>query len=170
MAAKDKVCTYIPPFYVYLTHYIAKGSKSRKQVVKNLSADLMKIVNLIMSRQLDPCIIFSFSKKDCETYALQMSRMEFNNDDEKALIDKVFFNAIEGLSEDDKTLPQIHTLLPLLKRGIGIHHGGLLPILKEVIEILFQEGLIKCLFATETFSIGEYDNMYTYIMTYMTIY
>jgi hypothetical protein len=38
--------------------------------------------------------------------------------------------------------------------GIGIHHSGLLPLLKEVIEILFQEGLIKCLFATETFSIG----------------
>ena len=34
-------------------------------------------------------------------------------------------------------------MLPLLKRGIGIHHGGLLPILKEVIEILFSEGLIK---------------------------
>ncbi len=46
------------------------------------------------------------------------------------------------------------TSLPLLRRGIGIHHGGLLPILKEVIEILFQEGLIKVLFATETFSIG----------------
>jgi ATP-dependent RNA helicase DOB1 len=41
-----------------------------------------------------------------------------------------------------------------LKRGIGIHHSGLLPVLKEVIEILFQENLIKCLFATETFSIG----------------
>ena len=46
------------------------------------------------------------------------------------------------------------SILPLLKRGIGIHHGGLLPILKEIIEILFQEGLLKCLFATETFSIG----------------
>jgi hypothetical protein len=45
-------------------------------------------------------------------------------------------------------------VLPLLKKGIGIHHGGLLPILKEVIEILFQEGLIKCLIATETFSMG----------------
>jgi len=50
--------------------------------------------------------------------------------------------------------PQISNLLPLLKRGIGIHHGGLLPILKEVIEILFQEGLIKVLSATETFSVG----------------
>ena len=36
----------------------------------------------------------------------------------------------------------------------GIHHGGLLPILKEVIEILFQESLLKVLFATETFSMG----------------
>ena len=34
-------------------------------------------------------------------------------------------------------------MLPLLKRGIGVHHSGLLPILKEVVEILFQEGLIK---------------------------
>lgn len=34
-------------------------------------------------------------------------------------------------------------MLPLLKRGIGIHHGGLLPILKETIEILFSEGLLK---------------------------
>ncbi|KAJ0789794.1 putative RNA helicase [Helianthus annuus] len=45
-------------------------------------------------------------------------------------------------------------MLPLLKRGIGARHSGLLPILKEVIEILFQEGLVKCLFATATFSIG----------------
>lgn len=41
-----------------------------------------------------------------------------------------------------------------MKPGIGIHHSGLLPLIREVIEILFQEGLIKCLFATETFSIG----------------
>lgn len=39
-------------------------------------------------------------------------------------------------------------------RGIAIHHGGLLPILKETIEILFSEGLIKALFATETFAMG----------------
>lgn len=40
-------------------------------------------------------------------------------------------------------IPQVEHVLPLLKRGIGIHHGGLLPILKETIEILFSEGLIK---------------------------
>lgn len=51
-------------------------------------------------------------------------------------------------------VPQVVHLLPLLKRGIGIHHSGLLPILKETIEILFSEGLIKALFATETFALG----------------
>ena len=55
------------------------------------------------------------------------------------------------LPEADRELPQIKNILPLLKRGIGIHHSGLLPILKEIIEILFQEGFLKVLFATETF-------------------
>ena len=38
---------------------------------------------------------------------------------------------------------QVGALLPVLKRGVGVHHSGLLPILKEVIEILFQENLLK---------------------------
>ena len=42
----------------------------------------------------------------------------------------------------------------LLKRGIGVHHSGILPILKEVVEMLFQEGCVKLLFATETFAMG----------------
>lgn len=40
----------------------------------------------------------------------------------------------------------------LLSRGIGVHHGGLLPIVKEVVEILFSRGVVKVLFATETFA------------------
>ena len=73
---------------------------------------------------------------------------------EKQLVDEVFNNAMDVLTEDDRHLPQVDNLLPLLRRGIGIHHGGLLPILKETIEILFGEGLIKALFATETFAMG----------------
>ena len=75
-------------------------------------------------------------------------------EDEKHLVEEVFNNAIDLLSDDDKKLPQINTVLPLLKKGVGIHHSGLLPIIKETIEILFGEGLIKALFATETFSMG----------------
>jgi ATP-dependent RNA helicase DOB1 len=99
-------------------------------------------------------IIFSFSKKDCEAYATAMAKIDFNSTEEKELVSQIFENAMDSLSEDDRKLPQVEQFLPLLKRGVGIHHGGLLPILKEVIEILFQESLIKCLFATETFSMG----------------
>lgn len=117
-------------------------------------SDIYKIVKMIMQRSYNPVIVFSFSKVQCESYALQMSQLAFNDDTEKELVSKVFNGAIEMLSEADRELPQIKNLLPLLRRGIGIHHSGLLPILKETIEILFQESLIKVLFATETFSIG----------------
>lgn len=117
-------------------------------------SDIYKIVKMIMMKNYNPVIVFSFSKNMCESYALQMSNLSFNEESEKAMVDKVFNSALEILTEDDKQLPQIQNILPLLKRGIGIHHSGLLPILKETIEILFQEGLIKVLFATETFSIG----------------
>lgn len=63
--------------------------------------------------------------------------------EEKKLVDEVFNNAMDVLSEDDRKLPQVENVIPLLRRGIGIHHGGLLPILKETIEILFGLGLIK---------------------------
>ncbi|XP_057436615.1 DExH-box ATP-dependent RNA helicase DExH9 [Lotus japonicus] len=117
-------------------------------------SDIFKIVKMIIQRQYDPVILFSFSKRECEFLAMQMAKMDLNGDDEKDNIEKIFWSAMDMLSDDDKKLPQVSNMLPLLKRGIGVHHSGLLPILKEVIEILFQEGLIKCLFATETFSIG----------------
>jgi ATP-dependent RNA helicase DOB1 len=118
------------------------------------NSDIYKIVRMIMLKHYNPVIVFSFSKRECEAYALQMSTMAFNDESEKAMVQKVFDSAIESLSDEDKTLPQIQHILPLLRRGIGVHHSGLLPILKETIEILFQENLIKVLFATETFSIG----------------
>jgi ATP-dependent RNA helicase DOB1 len=127
---------------------------SKKERSSKGANDLYKIVNMIMERNYHPVIVFSFSKRECEALALQISKMDFNTSEEKKLVHSVFHNAIDSLSEDDKNLPQIEHILPLLERGIGIHHSGLLPILKEIIEILFQEGLLKALFATETFSIG----------------
>ncbi len=130
-----------------------KDKKTNKGGTKGPS-DIYKIVKMIMMKNYNPVIVFSFSKRECESYALQMSSLAFNDESEKAMVGKVFSSAIEMLSEEDRALPQIQHILPLLRRGIGIHHSGLLPILKETIEILFQEGLIKVLFATETFSIG----------------
>ncbi|XP_038825977.1 exosome RNA helicase MTR4 isoform X1 [Salvelinus namaycush] len=127
--------------------------KGRKGGTRGPS-NVFKIVKMIMERNFQPVIIFSFSKKECEAYALQVSKLDFNTDEEKKLVEEVFNNAIDCLSDEDKKLPQVEHVLPLLKRGIGIHHGGLLPILKETIEILFSEGLLKALFATETFAMG----------------
>ncbi|XP_001356169.3 exosome RNA helicase MTR4 [Drosophila pseudoobscura] len=131
--------------------------KGRKGGIKGHNSgqtNIFKIVKMIMERNFAPVIIFSFSKKDCEIFAMQMAKLDFNTADEKKLVDEVFNNAMDVLSDEDRRLPQVENVLPLLRRGIGIHHGGLLPILKETIEILFGEGLIKALFATETFAMG----------------
>ncbi|PGH16470.1 hypothetical protein AJ79_01801 [Helicocarpus griseus UAMH5409] len=131
-----------------------KNKKINKGEDKKGPSDIYKIVKMIMLKNYNPVIVFSFSKRECEAFALQMSKLAFNDESEKEMVSKVFNSAIEMLSDEDKELPQIKHILPLLRLGIGVHHSGLLPILKETIEILFQEGLIKVLFATETFSIG----------------
>ena len=62
---------------------------------------------------------------------------------------------------------QIHKLL---LKGIAYHHSGLIPILKEVIEILFAKGLIKVLFATQTFAVGVNMPTKTVIFPKLTKY
>ncbi|CAG9326340.1 unnamed protein product [Blepharisma stoltei] len=128
--------------------------KINKKVGTSGSSEVVKIVQVIMERDMQPAIVFSFSKKDCEAHAKSLNKFDFTSEDEKNLIQQIFDNAIDTLAEEDKELSMIGNILPLLKKGIGIHHGGLLPIIKEVTEILFQEGLVKCLFSTETFSMG----------------
>lgn len=54
------------------------------------------------------------------------------------MVGEIFKNAIDTLTDDDKALPQVEALLPHLMRGVAVHHSGLLPILKELVEILFQ--------------------------------
>ncbi|EIE76283.1 hypothetical protein G6F46_001739 [Rhizopus delemar] len=135
----------------------ARGKKGKTYKGGNANdgpADIYRIIKMVMMKNYHPVIVFSFSKKECEANALLMSKLDFNDENERDMVSQVFTNAISGLNEDDRQLPQIQQLLPLLRRGIGVHHGGLLPIMKETIEVLFQEGLLKVLFATETFSIG----------------
>ena len=83
--------------------------------------------------------------RECENNALFMKGkdLNFNSQEEEECVETIFSQAMECLKEEDRSLNFIETLLPLLKRGIGVHHSGLLPILKEVIELLFQEQLIK---------------------------
>lgn len=105
---------------------------------------------MIMERKFEPVIIFSFSRRECEHHAMSMSKLDFNTQEEKDVVEQVFQNAILCLNEEDRNLPAIELMLPLLQRGIAVHHSGLLPIIKELVELLFQEGLVKALFATET--------------------
>ena len=98
---------------------------------------MKKLISLIVDKNLDPCIVFSFSKRECEQYSSSLKSSDFNNEDEKNQIDVIYKNAISTLSKDDQEIPMITQLPLLLKRGIGLHHGGLIPIVKEVIELLF---------------------------------
>ncbi|XP_078443652.1 RNA helicase, ATP-dependent, SK12/DOB1 protein [Wolffia australiana] len=127
---------------------IAKGGTA------HAGSDIYKIVKMIMERKFQPVIIFSFGRRECEQHAMSMSKLDFNSQDEKDAVEQVFRNAILVLNEEDRSLPAIEYMLPLLQRGIAVHHSGLLPIIKEVVELLFQEGLVKALFATETFAMG----------------
>jgi len=128
--------------------------KTQKRRGKASAGDLEKIVRMCSDRGYLPLIVFSFSRKECEANAVALKKLDVTDDQEKILIDEVFNNAIMTLSDEDRELPQVQSMLPLLRRGLGIHHGGLLPMLKEVVEILFQESLIKVLFSTETFAMG----------------
>ncbi|KAF4473463.1 atp-dependent rna helicase dob1 [Fusarium agapanthi] len=148
-----------------------KGKGKNKKTNKggaDSGSDISKIIRMTIKRKFNPVIVFNFSKRECENLAMNISSLSFNDDSEKAMVRKVFNSAIESLSEGDRELPQIINLLPLLERGIGVHHSGLLPILKETIEILFQESLIKVLFATETFSIGLNMPAKTVVFTQVT--
>lgn len=132
-----------------------RGSKfARGKEQEQVKAGVMNIVQLVMERDMYPAIVFSFAKADCEKHALTLAKINFNTSEEEDMVQEVYTNAIESLSEDDRQLPAVEHLLPLLRRGVGIHHSGLLPILKEVVELLFGAGLVKCLFSTETFSMG----------------
>ncbi|KAM0351586.1 hypothetical protein ACHAPU_002594 [Fusarium lateritium] len=144
-----------------------KNKKTNKGGADN-GSDISKIIRMTIKKKFNPVIVFNFSKRECEDLAMNISSLSFNDDSEKAMVRKVFTSAIESLSEQDRELPQIINLLPLLERGIGVHHSGLLPILKETIEILFQESLIKVLFATETFSIGLNMPAKTVVFTQVT--
>jgi ATP-dependent RNA helicase DOB1 len=60
-----------------------KWGKKKQKRGQQTAADVFKIVRMIMERKYTPCIIFSFSKRDCEQNALQMTKLDFCEPDEK---------------------------------------------------------------------------------------
>ena len=112
------------------------------------------LVQHLRKEDLLPACIFVFSKKRCEENADALSNLDFCTASEKSAIHMTIERSIARLRPEDRILPQIRRLRELLSRGIAVHHGGMLPIVKEVVEILFAKTLVKVLFATETFAMG----------------
>lgn len=112
------------------------------------------LVQFLRKESLLPACIFVFSKKRCEENADALGNQDFCTANEKSAIHMIIEKSIARLRPEDRVLPQIIRLKDLLGRGIAVHHGGLLPIVKELVEILFAQTLVKVLFATETFAMG----------------
>lgn len=112
------------------------------------------LVQHLRKENLLPACIFVFSKKRCEENADSLSNQDFCTASEKSTIHMIVEKSLARLKPEDRVLPQILRIRELLSRGIAVHHGGLLPIVKEIVEILFARTLVKVLFATETFAMG----------------
>jgi len=127
----------------------------QKQASKTYTSKnrLNNLVAYLQLCNLCPAICFVFSRKNCETYAASIEECLVSGK-EAAEIESIFHFYTHAYRERLETLPQYFTLLNLLKKGIAYHHSGLVPVLKEIIEIIFSRGFIRVLFATETFSVG----------------
>ena len=112
------------------------------------------LVHHLRKENLLPTCIFVFSKKRCEENADSLSNQDFCTAAEKSQIHMIVEKSLARLKPDDRMIPQIRKMKEMLSRGVAVHHGGLLPIVKEIVEILFARTLVKVLFATETFAMG----------------
>ncbi|KAI9700715.1 MAG: hypothetical protein M1836_002084 [Candelina mexicana] len=127
------------------------GGRTTAAQDRNIWVHLVQHLN---KADLLPACIFVFSKKRCEENADALSNLDYCTAVEKSAIHMIIEKSIARLKPEDRILPQIRRLRELLSRGIAVHHGGLLPIVKELVEILFAKTLVKVLFATETFAMG----------------
>lgn len=124
------------------------GSDKRKWESTHL--DLIKYIN--KNKGL-PCLYFVFSRRLCELKAEELGfQKNFLSEEESRRAEEVCDRLIAEYGIGSlKTVIQARALLT---KGIGYHHAGLLPGLKEIVEVLFGMGLIKVMYATETFAVG----------------
>uniref|UniRef100_A0A8C3F1F8 SKI2 subunit of superkiller complex n=1 Tax=Chrysemys picta bellii TaxID=8478 RepID=A0A8C3F1F8_CHRPI len=114
----------------------------------------LSLMDALRKRDQLPVVAFTFSRARCDDNASALTTLDLTTSAEKSQIHLFFQKCLSRLKGSDRQLPQVLHMVELLKRGIGVHHSGILPILKEVVEMLFSKGLVKILFATETFAMG----------------
>ncbi|XP_071948306.1 superkiller complex protein 2-like [Antedon mediterranea] len=131
------------------------GSKDRRGgFSKNDKNVYLSLVEMLRKKAQLPVVVFTFSKKKCDENSSSLTTVDLTTSSEKSQIQIFLQKCISRLKGSDRRLPQVLHMKDLLKKGVAVHHSGVLPILKEVVEMLFQRGLVKLLFATETFAMG----------------
>lgn len=118
---------------------------------------LNKLCEHLVSQEMLPALCYVFSRKQLEKCAHEIttnllefdSKIPYTVDTECEHIIRKLPNYQEYLN-----LPEYINVVSLLRKGIGIHHAGMMPILREMTEIMFAKGFVKMLFCTETMSVG----------------
>ena len=104
-----------------------------------------------------PAIFFIFSRRGVEQAAAEVQLSLFDEDcATPSIIDEECRRIISRLPNHSEYtgLPEYAQMTALLRKGVAIHHSGVMPVLREMVELLFAKGYIKALFATETFAVG----------------
>ena len=114
---------------------------------------LNSVTKYLFENNMLPAICFIFSRKMVEKFAKMINLNLIDNSNEVEKMCHSIISRIPNYNEYIET-DEFKQIIKLLRKGIAIHHSGLIPIVKEMIEILFAHGCIKILFATETFAVG----------------
>ena len=114
----------------------------------------LTLVDHLKRKDKLPVVAFTLSRNRCDNNATMLTSLDLTTSMEKSDIHHFIAKCVLRLKSQDRQLPQVMQLTEMLKRGIGVHHSGVLPLLKEVVEMLFARGFVKLLFATETFAMG----------------
>lgn len=128
---------------------------------KNHYVKRQHILNVVAKHMVEnnmlPAICFVLSRKALELCAKELTT-DLLEDDSKVpyIIRRECEQIIRKLPnyKEYLNLPEYISLVSLLEKGIAIHHAGIMPILREMVELMFAKGYIKLLFATETFAVG----------------
>jgi len=108
------------------------------------------VVAQMAEREMLPAIYFIFSRRGCDKAVRDLGKVCLVSPEEQARIAARLEAFIAATPEAVRDGGHDDALL----RGIAAHHAGVLPAWKELIEELFQQGLVKVVFATETLAAG----------------
>lgn len=126
-----------------------------------------KVVRFLIKNDLLQSIFFSFSRQNCELYASSIS-VNLLSPEESTNSSNRFDFLMRKYRNEYELIPQYIKIKKLIEKGVCFHHSGVIPIMKEIIEILFREGHLKVLFATETFAVGVNMPTRTVLFTELT--